>query len=209
MTRSLRFVFLLQLSLLIGVHAEAKTTTSMSSERGFFSLSLQAGANELRVLNSDGTFSAYRGTGGGAEADFRLLGSESGELRLFGRTSLSEMKSALNPLETLDSNQTLFGFKAFVGHTFYIGAGYGSNLLKFKTSTSEFSLSNPGPALGAGLEFHATGNFFVGLHAWYSNSALKYQTPLTGNSFAEGGAVYLNLIWSPPTTIINMVTVGK
>jgi hypothetical protein len=187
----------------------AATKTTMKSERGFVSLGVNFGASESRAMNPDGSWAASSGLLYGAELEFRIWGEGEGELRLFGRSQHFNEKSRENAANSVQTSTTAFGFKIFATEAFYLGAGVTNNVQKFNTVHNEFSLTNPGMNMGFGYEFHVSGNFFGGVHAWYQSNPLKNESPLSSNSFNEGGLVFLSLSWSPPITIINSTIMGR
>ena len=189
--------------------ANAKTTTSTMSERGFFSVSLNAGSNQTRVLTTDGSYSAFQGSVLGAMLDLRIVGEGQGELRLFGQLNMADLKSREAEDQTLKDTATMWGLKAFFTEGLYLGAGYGTTVQKFAVGSVETSATNPIVGLGVGYEHALGGNVFLGAHAWYQNNPIRADSSVTGNSFAEGASFYVNLIWSPPVTVITTTISGR
>lgn len=200
-------LFLLAFAL-VPTLAPAKTTTSMTSERGFFSLAIHGGADERRALTSTGEYSAFRGAAVGGGADFRLIGEGRGELRLFALANLNDLGSKSAGGESLKESTAMWGLKAFFTDALYLGAAYGTTVQKFRVGSVETSTTNPVMGLGLGFEQPIGGNFFVGLNAWYQNNPIRAEGSVS-NSFAEGASASLNLIWSPPLTIITTTVTGR
>lgn len=172
-------------------------TVSLVTEKRPFALSLLGGLSESRVLNTDGSYAPYRGPSLGVEATFRLITLEQAEFHFFGRYFHHMQKGKNNSDDELVSGQTLIGFKTFIGPFFYMGAGYGTNKINLQTNTTDFTVNTLGPSLGMGLEFNISTDLFMGLNFWYSNAPIKFEPPLSSNSFLENGAFYLSLVWSP------------
>lgn len=202
MKNKILFIFFL-ISVCIKTQAKVQASDT-TEERGRFSLSALVGIGDSRVLNVDADYSSYRGYSIGLEGEFHLFVYQQTQLRLFTRYLTSEQTGKVNTSETLYLNQSLAGLKVFIGPYFYIGIGYGNNMTRFKTSSNDFLLNNMGPTQGLGAEFKVKDGFYMGLHGWYSNAPLKYELPLTSNSYIESGTLFLSFTWSPSsyTTVI-------
>lgn len=169
----------------------------MTVDRRVFSFGPLLGWGQSRTLNPDASYSSYSGLDYGLEANFHVISLQETGLHFFGRYVIQDQKGKTNSTDKFKNTQTLFGLKAFVGKQFYLGLGYGDHQSQFTNPSTEYTVSNGGPALGAGAEFKLSTSFYLGLNAWYSNHPLKNEAPLLANSFSENGIFYLSLLWSP------------
>lgn len=191
------------LFILSGSVAVARSTSTTTSERGFFSLSLLGGSGQQRILATTGEYSSYRGSLVGAALDLRLFGEGQGELRLFGQMTDGRFDSPDVSTNAVKSTTTMVGLKAMFLENLFLGAGYGTAVQKLTFGSIESNVTNPTVAMGLGFEYPVGGNVFLGLQLWYMNNPIRSEPSLSGNSFAEGGVGLLSLVWSPPVTIIN------
>ncbi len=180
--------------------AKATYNNVSVSERKLFNIGFLAGQGESRVLNSDGSFAAYSGMAFAIEPNYGISTLDDKKFYLFLRYQTHDQKSKNNSNFTLLATHTLLGFKAFIGKFFYLGAGYGSEKLDFKTTTGEFSVSTTGPSIGMGYEFDINEQFGFGVNLWYANAPIKYESVITSNSYIENYNLTLNFNWSPFTT---------
>jgi len=182
----------------VALAKEPKST--MTTERGMFSVAVGGGAGQQRLLNSTGGYSSFSGTGFGGNLDLRVFGEGQGELRVFGDISSETLNSKDVSGDGIKQSTTLLGLKSFFSESLYIGAGYGNVVQKVTSSGAESSFTNAATAVGLGYEYPMGANFLVGVHAWYQNNPIRNEGTLTGNSYTEGARLFINLIWSPPIT---------
>jgi opacity protein-like surface antigen len=191
-------------TLLLSTASAKVGITNLSSERGIFSLGILGGLSQARSLNIDGSYSGFRGPSYGVETEFRFLKLDQVQLRLFGRYLVADDKGTTRESDTLEIAQTAVGVKTFIKRYFFFSAGYSFNGTKFKNSMVEFSGDNNGPTLGIGFEFNVSENFYLGLSYNFTNFPLRYELPMSSNSYVENSALLLSLTWSPASINVSM-----
>jgi len=182
------------------------SSSSTSSERGFFSLNLLGGYEQSRLLNQDGSYSGFKGYNSGLGLDIRLwTGMGGAELKIFGQTLSSQSKGLDTLSEQLRRSETLYGVKAYINSNLYIALGTGQDSLRFRNIYGEISMTHRFTAVGGGVEANIADGFFLGLGGWYKAGLLNRSENaiLSGHSHFESTEGVLYFVWSPSSLTIS------
>lgn len=173
-----------------------------SQDKGIFALGFLGGMTKSGLLNSNGNFSGYDVTNLGADLDFRLWGSGSGEFRLFLSYLTGTGQGSSSTNNNIRTEETILGVKVSVNSYLYLaaGAGPGKMILTSSNNNTEIKMTNTLTRMSMGLDFPISSSFYLGADLSYRSGPVKKSenSSLTENSFYEGSAVLLRLIWSPP-----------
>ncbi len=183
---------------------------SSKQQRGFFSIGFIGAYQSSRLINQDGTYSAFTGSLYGLSLEIGVMGSGAGEFRIFGTSLLGTAKNNEQNTDLMNRSETLYGIKIYTNPHLFMAAGYGNENIKTKNSITEVNLINKTTALGLGLDFQIKSSWFLSLQGWYKSGPIKKDenTSLTGNSGFDAAEGHLVLIWSPPMTTVNVIS-GK
>lgn len=180
----------------------AQNLIGYSEDKGVFSLSVLGGLTRSGLLNTNSNFSGYQINNLGADLDFRLWGSGSGEFRFFVSYLTGSGKGTSNTSDVIKTEETILGFKVSVNSYLYLtaGAGPGKITLSSSANNTEIKMTNLLTRMSLGADFPIGKSFFLGADLSYRSGAIKKSenSSMLENSYYEGSALLLKLTWSPP-----------
>lgn len=185
--------------------SSAGSPSSTSYSRGGFNFQIGPGYEETRILNEDNTSAKFTGRGYMANFDISLWGAGPGELRIFGAGKTMKGTDGQNSQNTLVSDSFAGGIKVFTLSWMYFGGGMGAIHQKFKTPTSEISVTNQYYFAQAGIEVPLSSSFYLGLSGVAQVNPVRKTYPMTTHSYSDGYGAFLMLIYSPPNLSITNV----
>lgn len=189
------FVSLLFMTLTSTAFGQSKNFTA--TERGFFSVQFFAGYDQPRLLNSDGSYSSYKGASYGGSVDVQVWGS----FRLFGIYEFGNAGGAQVHSDKLLREQSIIGAKAFANDYIFVAAGVGNASEKYKNTVSTTSMNHRVTYMSTGIEYPISKDWFMSFTAYYQSGPIsKSDNPLSANSYFESSGLQLGIIWSPPIT---------
>lgn len=195
--------------LLIAPVADATETAPFSmTKKGFFSLGANYGMGRYRFLNTDGGQAGYRINHYGVDSDLRLWNFGAGDFRIFATYQNGDGKSTSRASDTIHTNEATAGIKFFAGPNLFLSASYGQGQTKISSAeyVQNVSLTYQLYRAGLGVEFPLSSSISFGIEFSYRNGPIKRadNSQLLENTFVEGMAAALRLVWSPPTLDLNL-----
>lgn len=193
----MKIFFFLLIAAFSSSMAFAQSKNFTSTERGFFSVQLFAGYDQPRLLNSDGSYSSYKGSSYGAAIDVQVWGA----FRLFGLYEFGSAGGAQVTTDKLSREQSIIGAKAFANDYIFVAAGVGSASERFKNTVSTTSMNHRVTYMSTGFEYPLSKDWFISATGYYQSGPIsKKDNPLSENSYFEASGIQIGIIWSPPIT---------